>query len=224
MTRQPGSPAGWYADPTGRQALRWFDGRTWTAQVVSAAGTPGVDPLAGAPPVTTPATAPVVPAPPVDRGALRGRIAATATAGIGCGFVLLGATVLPWVAAGDGSSAATGGADATLIQLVERSTSGLFVTSRIFWRGAVFGALGLTATAAVAALFRSSLRVAAALCATLTVIWLASTTLMVISRSPLDGTMHIDVQWFADWGVGLWATAIGVVACGVSTLLPRTSR
>ncbi|MBA2279773.1 MAG: DUF2510 domain-containing protein [Acidimicrobiia bacterium] len=45
-----GQPAGWFPDPQGRAALRWWDGTTWTDQV-SDGTTSSIDPLVpGAPP------------------------------------------------------------------------------------------------------------------------------------------------------------------------------
>lgn len=36
---------GWYPDPMGRYALRWWDGREWSSQVSRAPGTTEIDPL-----------------------------------------------------------------------------------------------------------------------------------------------------------------------------------
>ncbi len=40
----PGVTGRWYADPTGRFAQRWWDGATWTADVVLAGGQQTADP------------------------------------------------------------------------------------------------------------------------------------------------------------------------------------
>ncbi len=37
MTPGNGVPAGWYPDPAGSQALRWWDGTRWTEHVSQAA-------------------------------------------------------------------------------------------------------------------------------------------------------------------------------------------
>lgn len=42
--RVPASPANWFADPTGRHELRYWDGRAWTADV-SDGGTTAQDPV-----------------------------------------------------------------------------------------------------------------------------------------------------------------------------------
>jgi hypothetical protein len=41
---QPTIPAGWHADPTGRNDQRWWDGQAWTAYAVRA-GAQVNDPL-----------------------------------------------------------------------------------------------------------------------------------------------------------------------------------
>lgn len=41
---QSGAPAGWFADPSGRNEQRYWDGHGWTDAVVSN-GQPGTDPL-----------------------------------------------------------------------------------------------------------------------------------------------------------------------------------
>ena len=47
MTSPAQPPAGWYADPYGLPALRWWDGREWTSHVQpGAAATPPVVPAA----------------------------------------------------------------------------------------------------------------------------------------------------------------------------------
>jgi hypothetical protein len=61
------SDAGWFADPTGRFAKRWYDGAAWTDNVVGASGAVVADPLPAsqhpyAPPTPEPRTAPVGPA------------------------------------------------------------------------------------------------------------------------------------------------------------------
>lgn len=67
---------GWYPDPTGRQPLRWYDGKAWTPQTLDGWQRPVVDPLDGTalpppghpPPVApTPAPPPMPAAPPVAR-------------------------------------------------------------------------------------------------------------------------------------------------------------
>ncbi|MBW6469131.1 MAG: DUF2510 domain-containing protein [Anaerosomatales bacterium] len=40
----PAPPAGWFADPTGRHELRYWNGLSWTASV-SDAGTQSDDPM-----------------------------------------------------------------------------------------------------------------------------------------------------------------------------------
>ncbi len=44
MTKGATAPSGWFADPSGRHELRYWDGTTWTDHVVDA-GVQGVDPL-----------------------------------------------------------------------------------------------------------------------------------------------------------------------------------
>ena len=39
--------AGWYPDPSGRHALRWYDGRQWTPHAVDGRRQPVIDPLPG---------------------------------------------------------------------------------------------------------------------------------------------------------------------------------
>lgn len=39
------SEAGWFVDPTGRFAQRWYDGASWTDDVVGANGSVVADPL-----------------------------------------------------------------------------------------------------------------------------------------------------------------------------------
>ena len=40
----PGTAGRWYADPTGRFAQRWWDGTSWTSDVVLASGQQTADP------------------------------------------------------------------------------------------------------------------------------------------------------------------------------------
>jgi hypothetical protein len=50
MTSSPSSAApGWYSDPHGQQALRWFDGSAWTAHVAAAPAYPPQPAVAYAP-------------------------------------------------------------------------------------------------------------------------------------------------------------------------------
>lgn len=97
---------GWYPDPSGRYALRYYDGTTWTAHVQDAAGATTTDPVPTAPPVPpqqqqpySPYTPPpgYAPAPgygayaPVAPNDYRGmRIAGTIIAGVGLLFVAIG--------------------------------------------------------------------------------------------------------------------------------------
>jgi hypothetical protein len=46
IARSPStSGAGWYADPSGRHGMRWWDGQQWTAHVSDGGGTTSLDPL-----------------------------------------------------------------------------------------------------------------------------------------------------------------------------------
>lgn len=60
------STAGWFSDPTGRFAQRWYDGAAWTGNVVGASGSVVIDPLPQQdtpypPPQATPRAAPEAP-------------------------------------------------------------------------------------------------------------------------------------------------------------------
>jgi hypothetical protein len=58
-----GAPAGWYADPHGLPALRWWDGGEWTSHIQpGGAATP--PPMPPAIPLTPPATTPLAGMPP----------------------------------------------------------------------------------------------------------------------------------------------------------------
>lgn len=77
---------GWYPDPTGRFAQRYYDGATWTDTVADAAGVQASDPVSVPPPEAAPSTAPSAPppsapppsAPPPSVGAPSAPPAATA--------------------------------------------------------------------------------------------------------------------------------------------------
>ncbi|MGH9187325.1 MAG: DUF2510 domain-containing protein, partial [Acidimicrobiales bacterium] len=50
------SQPGWYPDPTGRNAQRYFDGNNWTDQVVTPSGGQTTDPVSG--PASAPSSGP----------------------------------------------------------------------------------------------------------------------------------------------------------------------
>jgi hypothetical protein len=81
VTNETGAAAGWYADPTGRYEHRYYNGRTWTADV-SSGGERFVDQLGLAP---TPAGNPAVPT--------------GSTSGIGTAAMVLGiiAITISWM-------------------------------------------------------------------------------------------------------------------------------
>jgi hypothetical protein len=76
----PEQPSGWFPDPNGRYEHRYFNGRTWTADVADG-GQRSVDPLGSSP---TPVAAPAAP----------GRGNGMATAALVCG---IGAALLAWI-------------------------------------------------------------------------------------------------------------------------------
>ena len=80
-------PAGWFPDPNGRHEHRYFNGRTWTADVADG-GERSVDPLGAAP---TPARPGFPPAPP---NAARNGMA---TAALVCGLIGVGLAWIPFV-------------------------------------------------------------------------------------------------------------------------------
>lgn len=80
----PTSPAGWYDDPAGRHDYRYFNGRSWTADVADD-GRRFVDPLPAVPPGASPTGAG-----PVERGRL-------GTAALVCGIIGLATSWLPYV-------------------------------------------------------------------------------------------------------------------------------
>lgn len=88
------APPGWYPDPTGRQPLRWYDGKAWTPQTLDGWQRPVVDPLDRTPP-TPPGGRPQE-SPPWRPSAFMvlWRAFALVTAGAG---MLLGFFALPWV-------------------------------------------------------------------------------------------------------------------------------
>jgi hypothetical protein len=77
----PEQPSGWFPDPNGRHEHRYFNGRSWTADVADG-GQRAVDPLGSAP---SPAT-PLAPAPGGGNG--------MATGALVCG---IGAVLLAWI-------------------------------------------------------------------------------------------------------------------------------
>lgn len=111
--------AGWFSDPSGRFGQRWYDGHTWTEQVVAANGTIQ-DPLpAGGVPYPPPQAAPrqqafappapaapaAAPAAPGAPGAPAGRLRPGATLGIALlGLLLVALSLLgvPWTSEGPG--------------------------------------------------------------------------------------------------------------------------
>lgn len=205
------TPAGWYADPTGRYAHRWYDGRDWTAQVAAADGSTGADPA-----WTTPA-APV--GGPTVAGAGNVMGPALITAIVGSVLILIGAAALPWITI-SGWGGSTG---ISLSDLISTENTGLFITSRIFWGGAVIGLLVLAAAGSIGSVFRPVLRVPAFLVGLLALVWQLSATLMTIGYGWFDDALHVEVNWFDGWGSGLWATTIGLITVTVACLLPRST-
>lgn len=221
MTSTPQTPAGWYADPTGRYTYRWYDGRDWTGHVVTPDGATGTDPAWTSPAAPTPTgygqTVGTGPAPagpgaqivfgPRLIGAIVGALA-----------ILIGGFALPWYSFSGFSSL-----DMSLTDLITTDDSGLFITSKIFWGGAVIGLLLLSAAGAIAAAFRASLRVAAILIGILALLWQLSATLMTIGRGWADDSLQVDMSWFEGWGSGLWLTTIGLIVVIVAPMLPPTT-
>ncbi len=216
MTPTGQTPAGWYADPAGRYVHRWYDGRDWTAHVAGADGSTGTDP-AWSSAATTPAHghAAGVGSTPIGGSVSNVVGPSLITAIVGAALLLVGAAALPWVS----FSGFGGSLDLSLADLITTEDTGLFITSRIFWGGAVIGLLLLAAASAIAAPFKPALRIPAFLIGLIALAWQCSATLMTIGRD-WDDSLHVEFTWFDGWGIGLWVTTIGLVVVTVASLLP----
>lgn len=227
MSNIQSSPPGWYPDPYQRYAHRWYDGVRWTDQVAAADGSTGADPEWASPgpgtgaPVTTQTQVPIgqtfaatSTTPAITSPLLIG------AAGVGVVLIVLGMFALPWI------SISSGYFDAS-IKLSDLTSAddyaGAFFTTKMFWQGGVYAALGLTAIGAAAAAVARGIRIPTLIVSILTLIWLASVTLVSIGEDS-GGSFHVEWNGVDSWGSGLWLTWIGIVLALVSTLLPRSAR
>jgi len=91
--------AGWYPDPSGRHALRWYDGRQWTPHAVDGRRQPVIDPLPGQAGTTADHPGPVpgaAAAPPVPAVRIGPLVFRYAVLGVAAVLFVLGFVVLPY--------------------------------------------------------------------------------------------------------------------------------
>jgi hypothetical protein len=185
------TPGTWQPDPFGRFAQRYWDGASWTANVIDSAGAQSTDPpvpSAGAAYSPPRSSASALPVPGL------------VVVGVGALLVLLSDFGLAWF---------SGNRDVSFSDLREFASESsrvpFFVDQYLTWGWL----LGLAAVAfAVVAMFVPTLRLPAAAAAAVMVVWHAWTVYDT-------GSNGFSPQ------IGAWMGAVGFAACVVGTLLPR---
>lgn len=221
MTEQSGA-GGWYADPTGRFAQRFFDGAAWTEHVLGVDGAGSLDPVArdddfGAAARSAGATSDV-------RERPRTRLPIGLLVAIaGALLIALSLLQLSWMTLPSGNSFDAGSAlsfddvgafahDATTFAANVNQDSGVASYSTTYLdNGKLIAAVAALAAVLAALRVRSRLRLALAALVAAVAVWHLLVAINLNSAKVFPGV-----------DVGAWIGAVGLAACAVGAAIgPR---